>query len=446
MAESWQHWEGRVVDGFPLRRYLGGSDHSGVFLTERTGRQPQEAAIKLAPSTQENPEFQISWWEQIAKHPHLHLLELFETGLCQLDGSRLRYCVMEYAEENLSQILPTRPLTPEETSDLLRSVLVALRCLHSQGCVHGHIKPSNIFAVGDQIKLSSDGLCGIGDAAGNLGLHTIYEAPEIASGARNSPGSDVWSLGIVLVEALTQRPPARNEAEPGEPLVPKTLPMPLVEIAAHCLRRNPQDRWTVPQIAARLDQSPATVPGQVAPRSLVTKQVYRYLVVAAFLLLAMAAGPRLLHRYHETRRPAANVDASFKVQSGREQSPTASSSAQNAAAANSSHEPPVRTGGFVPGAVAKQALPVVPRSAANTIHGKVKVKLRLTVDPSGDVVAAKFESRGPSPYFAKLALEAAPRWTFTPPQIDGQNVSSEWVLRFEFARTATNVYPAPVRP
>ena len=48
MSRDWKQWAGQVVNGsFPLRQYLGGSDHSAVFLTERRGRDPQRAAIKL---------------------------------------------------------------------------------------------------------------------------------------------------------------------------------------------------------------------------------------------------------------------------------------------------------------------------------------------------------------------------------------------------------------
>ena len=69
-----------------------------------------------------------------------------------------------------------------------------------------------------------------------------------------SPASDVWSLGMTLVEALTQSPPVWKEAEQAEPVLPETLPEPFFDIASHCLRRNPHRRWTVAEIAARLQQ------------------------------------------------------------------------------------------------------------------------------------------------------------------------------------------------
>jgi len=57
MSEFWTKWEGEVVNGvYPLHRFLDGSDHSAVFLTERNGKDPYKAAIKLVWT--ERPNFQ----------------------------------------------------------------------------------------------------------------------------------------------------------------------------------------------------------------------------------------------------------------------------------------------------------------------------------------------------------------------------------------------------
>src|ERR1022692_4775562 len=104
MAEAWKQWEGQVVNGeFPLRQYLGGSDHSAVFLTGRGEHEPQQLAIKLILANAENPELQLSWGEVAAKLSHPHLLRLLQRGRCPVDGTKLFYAVMEYAEESLAQ-------------------------------------------------------------------------------------------------------------------------------------------------------------------------------------------------------------------------------------------------------------------------------------------------------------------------------------------------------
>ena len=103
-------------------------------------------------------------------------------------------------------------------------------------------------------------------------------------------------------------------------------------------------------------------------------------------------------------------------------------------------------GVIVKGAVAERVLPDVPRSASRTLHGKVEVRIRVTVDPSGDVSNAAFDSPGVSKYFANLALQAARNWRFKPAQVDDQAVTSVWILRFQFRQTGTEVTPVEASP
>src|ERR1035438_1129407 len=156
-VESWKAWEGRVVDGrFPLRQWLGGSDHSAVFLTDLRGPASQKAAIKLIETDAGGADRELSRLRSATKLSHPHLIRIFEAGRSPMDGAPVVYVVMELAEEDLSQILPLRPLAPAEVSDLLPPLLDALSYLHEKGFVHSRIKPSNVLAVGDQLKLSTD--------------------------------------------------------------------------------------------------------------------------------------------------------------------------------------------------------------------------------------------------------------------------------------------------
>src|ERR1700680_1360402 len=162
VGRSSSQWE------FHLRRYLGGSEHSAVFLTEHAERALQKAAIKLIPTDPENAEAQLSRWRLAAKLTHPHLIRLFQMGRCQLSNMGMLYVVMEYAEEDLSQILPHRPLTPAEARDMLEPTLDALAYVHGKGFVHDHMKPANIMGLDDQVKISSDGLCRMDESSGGL--------------------------------------------------------------------------------------------------------------------------------------------------------------------------------------------------------------------------------------------------------------------------------------
>jgi TonB family protein len=97
------------------------------------------------------------------------------------------------------------------------------------------------------------------------------------------------------------------------------------------------------------------------------------------------------------------------------------------------------------GNVLQQVMPEVSRSARNTVTGRVKVDVRVVVDASGNVSQATLKSEVKSKYFANLALGAARRWKFSPPQVDGQATASEWLLRFQFGRTSTQVFPSETK-
>ena len=255
MRDVWKQWEGQLADNkFPLHHFLAATNHSAVFLTQLPDPQPRQAAIKFISADDPTAGQQLAVWNQVAKLSHPNLLRLFHWGRCRLEGMNLLYVVMECAEENLGQILPQRPLTPDETRDMLNPVVNVLAYLHSKFYVHSHIKPSNLLAVGDQLKLSSDTICPITQPREALREPDAYDAPEVASSPAkpSTPSSDVWSLGVTIVEALTQAAPALPFDVTAEPIVPNSLPQPFLDIARHALRRDPTDRWAAAQIAARL--------------------------------------------------------------------------------------------------------------------------------------------------------------------------------------------------
>jgi TonB family protein len=493
MPDTWKQWEGHAVDGkFPLIRYLGGSEHRAVFLTERrVGELPVKAAIKLVAAAPEDGELQLSRWQRAAKLSHPNLVSLHETGRCELGGKPLLYVVMEYAEENLAQIVPARALTPDESRAMLEPVLEALAYLQSKNFVHGHIKPENILASSDRVKVSSDGLCRVGESPIRGGYHDAYEPPENAGGIipmaqTMSPACDVWSLGVTLVEVLTQNPPVARTEERQDPLLPQTLPEPFLDIASHCLRRHPQSRWTITQIAARLEnrsaapeeRPPASAPRPAVrpPRSSANRRKYIVPVAAGFALVlaAILVGPRLLHRASEAPqipdaagREAPGPSAPGPVMQSpqdRPNNPLKTSSAKEelrtkipVPVPTSIHKetideeetravekPPASN--LVHGEVAQQVLPEVLQSARDSIRGTVRVAVTANVDRQGNVEDADLEAPGPSKYFARAALQAARLWKFKPPKAGNQNVLSTWTIRFEFTHDGTNVVPTQEAP
>jgi serine/threonine protein kinase len=200
-------WIGRVIDGrFTLIQWLGGSELGAVFLTVLPGDGSRKAAIKLIPADAADAEARLAGWVAASTLSHPHLMRIFHYGRCQIGAVRLLYAVTEYADEILAQILLERPLTPAEAGEMLEPVLDALAYFHGKGFVHGRLKPSEIMAVDDQLKLSCDNLLRVGEPGKPLLAPGVHVAPEVASGVI-SPAADLWSLGVTLVEALTQHPP-----------------------------------------------------------------------------------------------------------------------------------------------------------------------------------------------------------------------------------------------
>lgn len=78
-----------------------------------------------------------------------------------------------------------------------------------------------------------------------------------------------------------------------------------------------------------------------------------------------------------------------------------------------------------------EAIPIVPRSALQTIRGTVRVSVRVIVGKDGTVVGATADHPGPSRYFERLAIEAARKWTFTRADSAAQR---SMVVTFNFTR------------
>jgi TonB family protein len=541
MTDVWKQFEGQVVDDeFPLQQYLAGDEHSAVFLTQRGDAQPQKAAIKLLPADPATSDLQLSRWRLAAQLSHPNLLRLLDFGRCRLGDANFLYAVMEHAEEDLSQILPQRPLSAAETREMLEPVLDVLVYLHGKGLVHGHLKPSNILATADQLKLSSDSLSSIAESRAPMTRPSPYNAPEVAA-AGLSPASDGWSLGMTLVEALTQRAPVLPPDAKSDPAVPDTLPQPFLDIARHTLLREPKRRWTTAEIAARLNPtamaaaaaqsiSPSAVsplavplstvpavpaaklqtpryeppaPKAQSPRQQIATQPKQTLVLpnyvvpvaaAVLVIAAILALPKILNRRpgsspstsaaaaqpasqpkpvqqpaHRDATPPANSAASNSRKTAAEIQPTP----QKALAEIPSRTPapagpgPVaapataslRTDTFpsanapkpsaaapARGEVLDQVLPDVSEKARGTIQGKVRVSVRVHVEPAGNVSQAELDSLGPSKYFADLAVQAARRWEFTPPEVNGHSLPSDWLIRFEFSQAGTQAFPRQTAP
>ncbi|HEY3972968.1 MAG TPA: TonB family protein [Candidatus Sulfotelmatobacter sp.] len=455
--EAWKKWEGRVDTKFPLRQWLGGSDHSAVFLTERPG-QSQKVVIKLI-SAGPDADAQLARWRSAAQLTHPHLMRIYEAGRCRLDGTPLLYLVMEYAEEDLSQILPQRPLATAEVTDMLPALLDCLSYLHGKGYVHGRIKPSNVHAIDEQLKLSADQIVSFAEPNPATRRRDVYDAPETAAGIISTAG-DIWSVGVTLVAALTQnvsfdRPSSESKPSPVDPDPPETVPPPFRGIARECLHLDPKRRCSLAEIQARLQPAARSVPAETEVTVAAPQTTNRAPVIAAVVAAALVIGLIVfIARGRSGQEPAPTLTEPTGASQPQAQSPGAATAQPPAAVAQpapgpanppttAAHNPvaPTKSAVTSKGDVVRKVLPEPSRSARNTITGTVKVGVRVEVDASGKVTTAKLTSPGPSRYFAGLALKAAEKWEFSPPEADGKPAPSAWAIQFRYTRSSTQAVP-----
>jgi len=432
--EIWTKWESQIVNGlFPLRRFLGRSNHSVVFLTEFRAQNLSKAAIKLVPADPALDEAQLSRWQRMAALSHPHLVRILDSGRCKLGGHPFLFVVMEYAEQTLAQILPHRPLTPDEVREMLIPTLGALAYLHRKNLVQGQLKPTNFLVVNDQLKLASDTIRPAGDPATVSVKPSVYDAPEAKNGAIEAAG-DVWGLGITLVEALTQNPAAvLGESSDA-----------LTGAVRRCLSPNPAARPSILDLQAQFSpvSAPAPAPPSPVPRLPADLKALSQSAPATspskarLLVPAIAVSVIVLVAIWAGMRP-------FR---SRPNSPPTSSTAQSAspqavspAAASQSSGTPVSAAA----AVLHQEIPALSRGTRDSIRGQIKVGVLVTVDRAGNVIGETVENRGSSKYFARASLEAAKKWRFAP--ADSQD-SRQWLLQFEFSRSGAAGQAVPRTP
>ncbi len=196
-----------------------------------------------------------------AKLRHSNIVHIHEVG--QLHDQD--YFVMEYIEgDSLAERIAKGPIDVAMAVRLLRAVARAVDHLHRQGIVHRDLKPSNILLDDQEQPYVTDfGLAKIREpgsemtATGVIAGTPSYMAPEQASGRSVAigPAADIYSLGAILYELLTGRPPFREENPLDtlmgvlgrEPPLPRQLnphvPRSLELICLKCLAKSPEDRY-----------------------------------------------------------------------------------------------------------------------------------------------------------------------------------------------------------
>jgi serine/threonine protein kinase len=203
---------------------------------------------------------------------------------------------MDYvAGRDLGAIVKNGPLSAEQAARYVEVIAEAIHFAHQRGTLHRDLKPQNVLIdAADQPRITDFGLAkfmkddsGVTQSGVPMGTPS-YMPPEQAAGRLGDigPASDVYSLGAILYELLTGRPPFRGatamdtllEVMEVEPTAPRKLkaeiPPDIETICLKCLEKAPSARYpTARALAEELDRFLKGEPIQARPASVVRKAV-----------------------------------------------------------------------------------------------------------------------------------------------------------------------------
>ena len=209
--------EGSVVDGrYRVLRKIGSGGMADVWLAEDAHLQRQVALKVLHSRFAQDREFVERFRREAESAAGLHhpnVVAVFDRG--EVDGTY--YIAMQYLEGRSLKQLIDLGLTPEQSVYLVRQVLEGARFAHRHGVVHRDLKPHNVIvddegkAVVTDFGIARAGVSEITQTGSVMGT-PHYLSPEQAQGEEVTPVSDLYSIGVMLYEALAGRVPFEGES------------------------------------------------------------------------------------------------------------------------------------------------------------------------------------------------------------------------------------------
>ncbi len=209
--------EGSVVDGrYQVLRRIGTGGMADVWLAEDTHLQRRVALKVLHRRFAQDREFVERFRreaEAAAGLQHPNIVAVYDRG--EFEGTY--YIAMRYIEGPTLKQLIDSDLEPAQAVALIRQVLEAARFAHRNGIVHRDLKPQNVLvddegkAVVTDFGIARAGVSEITQTGSVMGT-PHYLSPEQAQGFEVTSVSDLYSIGVILYEALTGRVPFEGES------------------------------------------------------------------------------------------------------------------------------------------------------------------------------------------------------------------------------------------
>ena len=202
----------KTIGGYQLAEEIGSSKKATIYKAYQPHLE-RWVAVKVLQQQEIDQLIHFQRKAQVISHlRHRNIIIVYDYG----EQEKQPYIVMEYVEgDTLKDRLSDEPLDWVKSLDLLIPIAEALTYAHGEGVVHGNVKPSNILIPRKNWPLLAD--FGLGRfpevelANATEGPPSMdmpaYTAPEQAQNLTADPRSDVYSLGAILFEMVTGRPP-----------------------------------------------------------------------------------------------------------------------------------------------------------------------------------------------------------------------------------------------
>jgi eukaryotic-like serine/threonine-protein kinase len=209
---------GTIVDErYRLDRKIGSGGMADVWLADDTELDRQVAIKILHDRFAQDSEFVQRFQREAqaaAGLQHPNVVGIFDRGA--FDGTY--FIAMEYVDGPSLKDLVKGGMSPKDAIDFTRQILNAARFAHRKGIVHRDLKPQNVLIDDEgRARVADFGIARAGEnsditATGSVMGTAQYISPEQAQGKSTTPRSDIYSIGVILYEALTGRVPFEGES------------------------------------------------------------------------------------------------------------------------------------------------------------------------------------------------------------------------------------------
>jgi serine/threonine-protein kinase len=209
--------KGTVVDErYELIRKIGTGGMADVWLAEDQELDRKVAIKILHDRFAQDKEFVERFRREAqsaAGLQHPNVISIFDRG--ELDGTY--FIAMEYVEGPQLKELVKGGMGAKDAVDFVRQILNAARFAHRKGIVHRDLKPQNVLIDGEGRARVADFGIARGESSDITGTGSVmgtaqYLSPEQAQGKETTPRSDIYSIGVILYEALTGRVPFQADS------------------------------------------------------------------------------------------------------------------------------------------------------------------------------------------------------------------------------------------